>query len=114
MFGNGRHGFRIATGSGLNNTVSLSRIQYNRANMNVQDGIFINTGVLGIASGTSVMANRTDRNGEDGIDIDSVGYILRSNSAYFNSADGINAIGNTNAGGNVAIGNAACNTPGCF
>ena len=53
--------------------------------------------------------NRADRNGVDGIDLDSLGYVVSNNRALNNSGDGINLGGNANGGGNVARNNGGCN-----
>ena len=42
------------------------------------------------------------------------GFMLSNNTASRNTAAGIDAVGNANGGGNKAVGNASCNTPGCF
>ena len=112
--GNGAEGIRATSGSGINNIVSLTGIINNTASRNAGDGIGIRSDIPGISGGTPFSGNRTDRNGEDGIDINSTGYILSNNRTSRNTVDGINAVGNVNGGGNVATGNASCNTPGCF
>ena len=77
------------------------------------DGILIASIIPGSGT-TPVSGNRTDRNGVDGIDINSTGYVVSNNVASRNAVDGINAVGNTNGGGNKATGNTSCNMPGCF
>ena len=111
---NALEGIRVVTGSGAGNVVSLDGVTNNTASRNGGDGIAIRSNVPGISGGTPVSGNRTDRNGEDGIDINSTGYILSNNRASRNTAAGIKALGNVDDGGNVATGNASCNTPGCF
>jgi parallel beta-helix repeat protein len=60
---------------------------------------------------TPVSGNQADRNREDGIDLNSTGYVVSNNTASRNTADGINLEGNTDSGGNVARNNGSCNTP---
>jgi len=112
--GSGFEGIRAVAGGGINNLVSLTGVLNNTASRNAGDGIAIRSNIPGINGGTPVTGNRTDRNGEDGIDINSTGYVLSGNRSLRNSAKGIDAIGNVNGGGNTATGNASCNTPGCF
>ena len=109
---NTNEGISLTVGTGTNNSVSVDAIRDNETNSNGRDGIGIRTGVTG--SATPVSGNRADRNGQDGIDIDATGYVLSNNTASRNIAAGIDAVGNTNGGGNKAVGNASCNTPGCF
>ncbi len=110
---NDRFGILVTTGSGTGNTVTVDGITGNRAFANARDGLFVNTGVPGTGS-TAIDHNRCSFNAEDGLDIDSTGYALSGNRAMLNAVDGISAMGNTDGGGNVARGNAFCNTPGCF
>ena len=111
---NAIEGIRVVAGSGIGNIVSLDGVINNTASRNGGDGIAIGSNIPGIGGGTPVSGNRTDWNGEDGIDINSPGYILSNNRASRNTGAGIDAVGNVNGGGNVATGNATCNTPGCF
>jgi hypothetical protein len=111
---NALEGIRVVAGSGAGNVVSLDGVTNNTASRNGGDGIAIRSNVPGISGGTPVSGNRTDRNGEDGIDINSTGYVLSNNRASRNTGAGIDAVGNVNDGGNIATGNASCNTPGCF
>jgi hypothetical protein len=111
---NGVEGIRVTAGTGISNVVSIGGIINNTASRNAGDGIAVRSNVPGINGGTSVSGNRTDRNGEDGIDINSTGYVLSNNTASRNAAAGIDAVGNVNGGGNKATQNATCNTAGCF
>ncbi|HSE86746.1 MAG TPA: right-handed parallel beta-helix repeat-containing protein [Candidatus Binatia bacterium] len=111
---NGVEGIRVTAGTGINNIVSVGGIINNTASRNTGDGIAVRSNVPGINGGTLVSGNRMDRNGEDGIDINSTGYVLSNNTASRNAAAGIDAVGNVNGGGNKATQNASCNTPGCF
>lgn len=113
IFLNDRFGIVVASGQGSSNAVSVDSIIGNRSNANSLDGIFVATGVSG-AGETPIESNRCSLNAQDGINIDSTGYALSKNRAFFNAGDGINAVGNINGGGNIAMGNASCNTPGCF
>jgi hypothetical protein len=110
---NGNRGIRLTVGTGTDNAASVRTITSNNSNNNGTDGIGIGTNVPG-SGNTLIFRNRTNANGQDGIDIDSVGYVVRSNVANANTVDGINAVGNTNGGRNVANSNASCNAPGCF
>src|SRR5262245_59618226 len=113
---NGTWGIIVTRGTTLSPfppTISLAGISNNRANDNVDDGILIASNIPGSGT-TPVSGNRTDRNGVDGIDINSTGYVVSNNTASRNTMDGINAVGNTNGEGNKATQNASCNTPGCF
>jgi hypothetical protein len=112
---NMRGGVRVSQGDATN-VVSLSGIMNNIATENAEDGISIRVGVPGLGA-TPVSGNQCNKNGEDGIDINSPGYSLSNNSCSRNVAgDGINAVvGNTNGGGNSGQRNAACNQPNfCF
>ena len=111
---NGAEGMRATAGTGFNNLVFLGGIINNTASRNVGDGIAVRSNIPGINGGTEVSGNRTDRNGEDGIDINSTGYVLSNNSASRNAGAGIDAVGNVNGGGNKATQNGSCNSPGCF
>lgn len=113
---NGTRGIIVTRGTTLSAfppVISLAGITNNAVNSNVDDGIFISSSIPGSGT-TPVSGNRADRNGVDGIDINSTGYVLSNNTASRNTVDGINAVGNTNGGGNKATQNASCNTPGCF
>jgi hypothetical protein len=112
---NQRGGIRVTQGD-ASNDVSLSGIMNNIATENAEDGISIRAGVPGLGA-TPVSGNQCNKNGEDGIDINSPGYSLSNNSCSRNVAgDGINAVvGNTNGGGNSGQRNGACNQPNfCF
>ena len=86
----------------------------NTANNNDDDGIFIGSNIPG-SGATLISGNQSNNNDDDGIDIDSSGYVVLANEADNNAADGINAVGNVNGGGNTAMGNAFCNEPAfCF
>jgi hypothetical protein len=111
---NAIEGIRVVAGSGIGNVVSLDGVTNNTASRNGGDGIAIRSNIPGISGGTPVSGNRTDRNKEDGIDINSTGYVLSNNRASRNTGAGIDAVGNVDDGGNKATGNASCNTPGCF
>jgi parallel beta-helix repeat protein len=66
------------------------------------DGIF----VYAEATGTVVLANQADANGDDGIDVRSVATTITRNSANRNTDLGIDAVaGVTDGGGNRAAGN---------
>ena len=108
---NGRDGIRITPGSGTENNVSVSQIADNMTKKNGQDGILIKLGVVGSGT-TPIFGNSADQNEQDGIDLNSTGYVVYDNTANHNEVDGINAVGNTDGGGNTAFGNASCNTPG--
>jgi hypothetical protein len=113
---NGTRGIIVTRGTTLSAfppIISLAGVTNNRANDNVDDGILIASNIPGSGT-TPVSGNRTDRNGADGIDINSTGYVVSNNTASKNSVDGINAVGNINGGGNKATQNTSCNTPGCF
>jgi parallel beta-helix repeat protein len=93
--------------------ISLAGLVNNAATSNANDGIFINTGVPG-SGATPISGNRANSNRVDGVDINSTGYVLSNNKASKNDEAGIDAVGNTNGGGNVATNNQTCNTPGCY
>jgi hypothetical protein len=112
---NQRGGVRVSQGDSTN-VVSLSGVMNNIATENAEDGISIRAGVPGLG-GTPVSGNQCNKNGGDGIDINSPGYSVSNNSCSQNlQGDGINAVvGNTNDGGNSGRRNAACNEPDfCF
>ena len=110
---NNLNGISVIRGSGAGNVITFAGIADNSMSRNIGgDGLVIPTGVNG--SATPITGNRADRNGVDGIDINSTGYVLSNNTASRNTVDGINAVGNVDGGGNKAVGNASCNTPGCF
>lgn len=110
---NGRFGISLNLGMGTDNRIHVTSIVGNRSTANIRDGLFIDQGLLG-AGDTLIVDNRCTLNAEDGIDIESTGYQLAKNWAVFNLQDGISALGNTDGGGNIAVGNGDCNTPGCF
>jgi hypothetical protein len=111
--GNDRFGILFSPGAGTDNIISVAGIFRNQAMGNIRDGLFVGAAVTG-GGGTPIARNRCLYNGEDGIDIDSAGYLLTGNRAIGNTVDGINALGNIDGGGNIAIGNGSCNTPGCY
>jgi hypothetical protein len=90
--------------------ISLAGVSNNKTNDNVDDGILIAANITG-SGATPVSGNRADKNGVDGIDLNSTGYVVSNNTASRNTVDGINLGGNTDGGGNVARKNGACNTP---
>ena len=111
--GNGTRGIQATRGislSALPPLISLAGVTNNTTSTNTLDGILIASNVQGSGT-TPVSSNRADRNGEDGIDVNSTGYVLSNNTASRNAVDGINAVGNTNGGENVARNNGSCNTP---
>ena len=110
---NGRDGIRVSPGSGIGNLVSVTGITDNETHRNDKDGISVKAGVSG-SGAVPISANQAHRNQEDGIDLDDTGYLVIANQADRNAGDGINAVGNIDGGGNTAVGNAGCNTPGCF
>ena len=113
---NGSRGIIVTRGTTLSAfppVISLAGVTNNTAKDNVDDGILIASDIPG-SGATPVSENRADRNGVDGIDINSTGYVLSNNTASRNTVDGINAVGNIDGGGNKAKNNATCNTPGCF
>jgi hypothetical protein len=99
---NAAEGIRITTGSGMSNTVSVDGIVNNTTSRNGLDGITVRSGILGISGGTPVSGNRSDRNGDDGIDLNSLGYNVSNNRADRNVGCGIALGGNTDGVGNVA------------
>jgi hypothetical protein len=107
-------GVAVFVGFGVGNTVSLSGVTENVTNNNGVDGLVVGAGVLG-SGATPISGNRADRNGQDGIDINSTGYVLSNNTASRNAVAGINAdagaVANIDGGGNVAKNNGSCNTP---
>lgn len=119
---NREDGINVTQGTGGGNSVSVTGITDNESNNNGKDGIFVGPSTAPTAPGsvsgsgaTPISANQANRNREDGIDINSGGYVLIANTANANAAGaGIDAVGNTDGGGNTAVGNASCNTPGCF
>jgi parallel beta-helix repeat protein len=114
---NGTRGIHVARGTTLSvfpPIISLAGITNNTASSNKDDGIFIAADIPG-SGATPISANRADRNGMDGIDINSTSYILSNNTASRNTGDGINAVvGNANGGGNVSKGNGSCNGSSCI
>jgi hypothetical protein len=116
---NGSRGIIVTRGttlSALPPIISLAGLSNNTASDNVDDGILIASNIPGSGT-TPVSGNRADRNGVDGIDINSTGYVVSDNTASRNTVDGINAVsGNTNGGGNTGKGNGSCNQPftGCL
>lgn len=114
--GNGSRGIQATRGSTLSSlppVITLAGITNNATSTNALDGILISFNVLGLGS-TPVSGNQADRNGTNGISVNSIGYVLSNNTASRNAAAGITAVGNTDGGGNTATRNASCNTPGCF
>lgn len=114
--GNGSRGIQATRGSTVSMlppVITLAGITNNATSTNALDGILISSNVLGLGS-TPVSGNQADRNGTNGISINSTGYVLSNNSASRNAAAGISAVGNIDGGGNTATRNASCNSPGCF
>jgi hypothetical protein len=110
---NGTRGIIVTRGttlSALPPIISLAGVSNNTASDNVDDGILIASNIPG-SGATPVSGNRADRNGVDGIDLNSTGYVVSNNTASRNTVDGINLGGNTDGGGNVARNNGSCNTP---
>ncbi len=110
---NGTRGIIVTRGttlSALPPIISLAGVSNNTASDNVDDGILIASNIPGSGT-TPVSGNRADRNGVDGIDINSTGYVVSNNTASRNTVDGINLGGNADGGGNVARNNGSCNTP---
>jgi len=110
---NGTRGIIVTRGttlSALPPIISLAGVSNNTASDNVDDGILIASSIPG-SGATPVSGNRADRNGVDGIDLNSTGYVVSNNTASRNTVDGINLGGNTDGGGNVAKHNGSCNTP---
>jgi hypothetical protein len=108
---NGTRGIHVTRGTSLSAlppVISLAGITNNSANDNADDGIFISANIPGSGS-TLVSANRADKNGVDGIDLNSTEYVVSNNKASGNAVDGINLGGNTNGGGNTARNNGGCN-----
>ncbi len=112
---NRRRGIFVTRSDEATNSVSLSGITDNISTGNAQDGIFIASNRPGDGD-TPIAGNQCNKNGQDGIDINSSGYSIANNSCSQNGGDGINAVvGNTNGGGNSGRRNGACNQPGfCF
>jgi hypothetical protein len=114
VMGSSFDGISVSLGQGIGQTVSLLGIINNVTNSNGFDGLSVGTGVLG-SGATPISGNRSDRNGQDGIDINSTGYVVSNNAASRNAVDGINAnagaVANIDRGGNVAKNNGSCNTP---
>ncbi|MBI4528053.1 MAG: right-handed parallel beta-helix repeat-containing protein [Deltaproteobacteria bacterium] len=110
---NEEHGIEVLLGAGGGNVVSLLGITDNATNQNRRDGIFVGAGVSGSGS-TPVSANQAIANREDGIDLNSTGYVVIANEVKGSIGAGIDAVGNIDGGGNFAVGNGSCNTPGCF
>jgi parallel beta-helix repeat protein len=114
--GNGSRGIQATRGSTVSSSppvITLAGIANNATSTNALEGILISSNVLGLDS-TPVSGNQADRNGTNGISLNSTGYVLSNNTASRNAAAGIIAVGNTDGGGNTATRNASCNTPGCF
>ena len=96
---------RVTTGTAMNNAVPIRGIINNTTSRNGLDGIGIRSNIPGISGGTPVSGNRSDRNGEDGIDINSAGYNVSNNRGDRNVGCAIDLGGNTDGGGNVAKNN---------
>jgi len=111
--GNDRFGILLSQGIGKDNEVTVAGIFHNQAVDNLRDGLFVDAGASGVGE-TPIARNRSLHNGEDGIDVNADGYHLTGNRAIGNASDGINALGNIDGGSNLAIGNADCNSPGCY
>jgi parallel beta-helix repeat protein len=90
-----------------------NRIKKNSASGNGGDGISVSSS----STGTLIRQNRTNRNSDDGIDVDSVDSTLTKNRAIRNGDLGIEAVpGVRDGGGNRAKGNgdpAQCTGVGC-
>jgi parallel beta-helix repeat protein len=81
---------------------SETRIEHNRVEGNGQDGILIGEGV----TKNMLVGNDTVENGDDGIDVEHPGTVLRTNRANRNADLGIEAVeGVLDRGGNRAFGN---------
>jgi hypothetical protein len=109
-------GISATLGTGAGNFISFEGITNNSTTSNVGgDGIVIRAGING-SGATPITGNDADKNGRDGIRIRATGYSLSQNRADDNSTGaGINAVGNTNGGGNRGRRNASCNEPNfCF
>jgi hypothetical protein len=103
---------RVSTGAG--NVTSFAGITNNSTKDNTSDGIVIRAGMNG-SGATPITGNDADKNGRDGIRIRATGYFLSQNRADDNTGAGINAVENTNGGGNRGKKNASCNEPNfCF
>ncbi len=115
-----RVGIQVSLSRGFpNNLILVAGIMDNESNENTDDGIFIGSNIPG-SGATLISGNQTNNNDEDGIDIDSSGYVVLANEANNNTtgagidADDAGAGANVDGGGNTASGNGSCNTPGCF
>ena len=109
---NEAHGIALIK-AGINNIISLIGITNNRTSQNKRDGIFVQLGVPG-SGATPISGNEVIANREDGIDLNDIGYVVSDNEVRGNTGAGIDAVGNTDGGGNIAVGNGSCNAPGCF
>ena len=107
-------GIDVVRGSAGNN-VSLSAMTDNKSKENGADGIRIAGNVPGTGA-TFISGNRAEKNSGDGIEIDSLGYVLVANKAKRNTGQGINATGNVNGNGNKSTdnGDPSCDPDGCF
>ena len=95
--GNGGHGVFAEGARGWTTGADLLG---NRIAGNAGDGVHIGFGVRGV-----IDSNRTDRNGDDGIDVDAADptnfneVVVRANRASFNADLGIEAVPATMDGG---------------
>jgi parallel beta-helix repeat protein len=97
--GNEGHGILIAPSYPA---VDRTIVTGNHSVGNGQDGIQLSEGI----QPSELRGNRTDRNGDDGIDVDSDEAALYANRARWNSDLGIEAVaGVLDGGGNSAFGN---------
>ena len=111
---NGDRGIQVS-GARPTNTVSVAGITDNESKKNGDDGIFIASNIEGTGA-TLISGNQAIANKGNGIRLrgTSTGYVLVANEAKGNKEAGIDATGNVDGGGNFAVGNGSCNTPGCF
>lgn len=95
--------------------VYVTEIHKNKINTNGQNGLFINVDHVGVSQVTS---NFASKNGETGIRVSSDNgdnVLVKNNRAFHNIGNGIDCRDHIpDGGGNIAEGNAGCNTPGCF
>jgi hypothetical protein len=95
-------GILIELGPGTGHTLSINSVGGNTSSKNGGDGIYVGVGVAGTGNAL-ISQNRTDRNGQDGIDINASGFVILNNSARRNTGNGICvANGNIDGGGNTA------------
>jgi parallel beta-helix repeat protein len=92
--------------------VKLQSIEGNQALHN-GFGIAIGDQVYGDGV-AAIKGNSANRNSFDGIVVEGVNFLLSNNKANDNARYGIFALGNIDGGGNTAVRNGDCNTPGCY